>query len=252
MDVICGIYKIENIVNGKVYIGQSVNIYNRWQNHKTKLKLNKHYNTYLQNAWNKYGENNFNFEIVEICDESALSDKEIYYIDYFDSFKNGYNLTTGGEGMGGYKHTEDFCNRMSIRFAGENNPMFGRIGSENPLFGKQKTEDQIQKMIKSRWTEDKRIENSLRVFGPNNPMYGKYGAENPESKAVVCLNTGEMFESISLAAKWCGLKSQQMIGQVCLGKRNFAGVHPDTGEKLRWKYAKDYVINQCEINEVAL
>ena len=38
MDVVCGIYKIENIVNGKVYIGQSIDIYNRWQNHKTKLK----------------------------------------------------------------------------------------------------------------------------------------------------------------------------------------------------------------------
>lgn len=104
MDKICGIYCIENLINHKKYIGQSKDIYYRWSQHKYKLKNNCHDNRFLQRAWNKYGEQNFKFYIIETCLFKELNFKEIYYIDLFYTHayfgKHGYNLTTGGEGIG--------------------------------------------------------------------------------------------------------------------------------------------------------
>lgn len=93
-----GIYKIENKVNGKVYIGQSKCIEYRWWRHKRDLNANEHENIYLQNSWNKNGETAFEFILIEECLEEELNDKEIYWIQQYDSYKNGYNLTLGGGG----------------------------------------------------------------------------------------------------------------------------------------------------------
>lgn len=82
-----GIYKILNTVNNKVYIGSSVNIQNRWNKHKALLRHNKHENPKLQNSWNKYGEEVFEFIIIEECDENVLLEKEQNYLDKLD-FEN--------------------------------------------------------------------------------------------------------------------------------------------------------------------
>lgn len=97
----CGIYKIENLINGKVYIGQSVDIQYRFNNHKSESfnpKSNA-YDTAIHRAIRKYGVDNFSFEIIEECDQNKLREREIYWIDYYQSFGNGYNLTSGGEGV---------------------------------------------------------------------------------------------------------------------------------------------------------
>lgn len=88
-----GIYKIENVVNHKVYIGQSINIENRWAAHFESLCANTHYNDYLQRAWNKYGKDKFVFSIIEECSENQLTDREQYWIDYYGGIDstNTYN-----------------------------------------------------------------------------------------------------------------------------------------------------------------
>ena len=97
----CGIYKIQNLINGKIYIGQSVDICYRFNNHKSESfnpKSNA-YNTAIHRAIRKYGVENFSFDIIEECDQNELREREIYWINYYNSFGNGYNLTTGGEGV---------------------------------------------------------------------------------------------------------------------------------------------------------
>ena len=97
---ITGIYKIENKINKKKYIGQSKDIHSRWKTHRNELNSNKHKNDYLQNAWNKYGEENFTFTILEVCQQHQLNQLEKYYINKYDTFNNdinGYNLQSGGD-----------------------------------------------------------------------------------------------------------------------------------------------------------
>ena len=95
-----GIYKIQNKVTDKVYIGKSVNIEIRWIQHRCHLNNNVQANDYLQKAWNKYGENGFNFSVLCECEESALDEKEIYYINLYKATDRsyGYNLREGGDG----------------------------------------------------------------------------------------------------------------------------------------------------------
>lgn len=113
-----GIYKIKNQVNGKIYIGQSINIEQRWYNHRNELNGDRHCNGHLQAAWNKYGEENFIFEIIEECILKDIDNKEKYWIDFYNSTNPnlGYNLTCGGQGMHGYKWTEEQRNHQSKIF----------------------------------------------------------------------------------------------------------------------------------------
>lgn len=76
-----GIYKITCVPSAKIYIGSAVGIKTRWSLHKSQLYKESHHNIYLQRAWNKYGEGNFCFEIVELCGIPELISREQYYID---------------------------------------------------------------------------------------------------------------------------------------------------------------------------
>jgi group I intron endonuclease len=88
-----GIYKITNIVNGKVYIGSSKNVEDRINKHKSNLKYKIHINKHLLSAWNKYGEENFSFQILKQMPLSLLRRAEQFYINKYQSInpKYGYN-----------------------------------------------------------------------------------------------------------------------------------------------------------------
>lgn len=83
LERVCGIYKITNLINNKIYIGSSKNLRVRLWKHRALLRHNKHCNPHLQNSWNKYGENNFDYSILELCDESNQYEREQYYIDTY-------------------------------------------------------------------------------------------------------------------------------------------------------------------------
>ena len=90
-----GIYVILNTVTNKVYIGSSVNLIRRRSSHFRDLRKNRHINDILQNSWNKYGEQNFVFIIIEHCDKTQLRTIEQKYLDLYKPYikNNGYNLS---------------------------------------------------------------------------------------------------------------------------------------------------------------
>ena len=98
-----GIYKIKNLINGKVYIGQSQNISQRWVAHRSR-PFNSNaiqYDCPLYRAIRKYGFDNFSFEVLEETTKDKLNEREIYWIAKFNSNDSiyGYNLTSGGEAI---------------------------------------------------------------------------------------------------------------------------------------------------------
>lgn len=103
------IYKITNLINNKIYIGQTRNsVLYRWNQHISAAVSDKEkqdYNYLLHKAIRKYGKNNFSIETIEELDESVdLSEREQYWINYYHSCvleenSNGYNMTYGGEGI---------------------------------------------------------------------------------------------------------------------------------------------------------
>lgn len=95
----CGIYKIVNTQDKKAYIGSSVNIDSREYKHFWMLERGTHDNPHLQNAFNKFGKESFNFQIIEECDDGDLVNKENFYISQYKSNlpEFGYNLATVNE-----------------------------------------------------------------------------------------------------------------------------------------------------------
>lgn len=117
------------------YIGKSsIDIEHRRYDHFSLLESDAHRSRNgerdkLQNAYNKYGKENFTFELVENlddCSEEYISEREIYWISYYDSHHNGYNCTDGGEGTSGLVHTEETRQKISERLK-------GRVPSEKCL-----------------------------------------------------------------------------------------------------------------------
>ena len=99
-----GVYKITNKLNDKCYIGISVDIESRWKDHKKLYNWKREPNKVLYQAFVKYGLENFTFEILEECQIVELGEKEKYYIEKYNSYKDGYNSTAGGESNCGESH----------------------------------------------------------------------------------------------------------------------------------------------------
>ena len=91
-----GIYIIVNTENHKIYVGSTNRLNTRKNQHWYSLRHNKHPNKHLQSAWNKYGEDCFEFRIIELCPENKLIGREDYWIKHYNSMdrKLGYNLVT--------------------------------------------------------------------------------------------------------------------------------------------------------------
>ena len=99
------IYKITNKINDKVYIGKTLDtIEHRWREHKNDYQKRRNEKRPLYSAMRKYGIDNFFIEKIEECTIDEINNREIYWIKHYNSFKNGYNATKGGDG----KHYLDY------------------------------------------------------------------------------------------------------------------------------------------------
>ncbi|MDN4593204.1 GIY-YIG nuclease family protein [Polycladomyces subterraneus] len=116
-----GIYSIINKANGKRYIGMSVDIENRWRVHVWMLRNGVHPNEKLQNAWDKYGESKMALEILERFDTVDIEPNgsaEKHFIEMYDSFRNGYNKSLGGDGTVGFIHDPIRLKKLSEKMKG--------------------------------------------------------------------------------------------------------------------------------------
>ena len=164
------IYGYTNLESGRMYIGQTVCPNYRWKQHR-----------YRKNAtgWHKDYQNNpdkYEYSVIEYdVPEDKLNEREIYWISFFDSYHNGYNLTPGGDGMPkGYKHTDEWKHNQSIKMSGKNNPFYGKHHSEET---KQKIS--IKNSNPPLERRKKISEHHADFSGENNPMYGKRGELSP-------------------------------------------------------------------------
>ncbi|MBQ9441872.1 MAG: GIY-YIG nuclease family protein [Selenomonadaceae bacterium] len=162
------IYKITNLENGKIYVGQTVQFEKRMKQHQHSKK------TGVDAAIKKYGWENFSVEILEECPEEMLDEREIFWIAKLNSmFPNGYNLTSGGE-------RKKFVSAESI--AKMSAKLKGRFaGEQNPFYGKHHTEEAKAKNGAAHrgthHTAETRAKMSAKQSGENNAFYGKQHSE---------------------------------------------------------------------------
>lgn len=161
------IYKIENTVNGKCYVGQTGNWKKRNQYHLSYLKRNKHHNQHLQSSWNKYGESAFTFTVlVDDLPEKYMDDMERGFIATFRTIdkKYGYNKESGG-------NTNKKHSLESIEKNSQSKLKWYADGNVHPMQGKKISPEQVEanRQRKLKWYAD----------GNTHPMQGR--KQSPES-----------------------------------------------------------------------
>jgi len=117
-----GIYKIVNTANGKFYVGSAVSLTRRFTEHKRQLRKEIHPNRFLQRAWEKYGEDAFDFQISEfVPDIDLLIEREQFWLDKTQSFQKsiGYNLSPTAKSILGYRFSDEQKAKVSAGIKGK-------------------------------------------------------------------------------------------------------------------------------------
>lgn len=165
------IYKVTNIVNGKIYIGQTTKSLNTRKLSHINDSLAIRDNLYFHNAIRKYGINNFKWEVLESCaSKEELDDMEFHFIKQFNSkAPAGYNMTEGGGGMLGYIITEEHRKNLSDSHKGYIHTDQQKERISNALKGRKLSEDAKKRLSKSKMGEKNPM---YGIKGPNNHSYG--------------------------------------------------------------------------------
>jgi group I intron endonuclease len=224
------VYGIKNKINNKIYVGSAEDWKTRYNWHFNALERNKHFNNHLQNSWNKYGKESFEFiilkDIPQLINESVLDFKirlvninEQYYIDYYESFKpnKGYNIRKKANSALGIKRSLETRKKMSTV----------KIGIKNPMYGK-------------KLSQESRLKLSISKSGIKHWAFGKKGKKCANSKAIsqytmagVFLKTWDSISDVGreLEHEIPGIKNNlSHISACCKGKSKSV-------KGFIWKYA---------------
>ena len=203
------IYKITNIINQKIYIGKTVlTPEERFSQHLRDSKKENINNRPLYKAINKYGEENFLLETIEECDYAILDEREIYWINYYNSFHYGYNATIGGDGKQQYDYNQIFS-----------------------LWQKGLNSQKIKEIIGCSYDT---ITIALKQFNiSTKEKQIRAGIDRAKQVAMLSKDTEEIlhiFSSMAEAARFINKPAGKVhIGDVCKGKRQ-------TAYGYKWKF----------------
>lgn len=156
---ICGIYKFTSKTSNKSYIGQSVDILKRYNEHKNQAFNKKvhHYSCHFYRAIRKYGFTDFIFEILEECSKKQLNEREMYWIQHYDTFHNGYNMTKGGE--------DNPSNNEEIVKKRTHTLLYNKeVNEKLKSYGSRKVTDEQVKEIRTAFAEGKRFKDVYPLY----------------------------------------------------------------------------------------
>lgn len=207
------IYIIKNDLNNHVYIGKtSRDLMTRFKEHISDSKRKRDIHRPLQNAIRKYGEQHFSIELLETCEDDQGSDREIYWINYYNSFKNGYNATLGGDGkiLINYKKIISLYDKTLL--------------SQKEIAKECNCSVDTVRYVVPQYRENV-------DWGKRYSKQHKTNSAGIKGISVKCVETGEVFSSCTQAANWLvkegKIKSQcygrNKIPEVCRGIRKTVG-----------------------------
>ena len=211
------VYKATNTVNNKVYIGATTRTLNkRRKDHLSRARFsakNARYRTcwYFHEAIQTYGADKFTWEVLcEVDNTKELYKKEIEYIALYQAFgPGGYNLSIGGKGNAGYKHSKETVERMRNRRHTEESKQKMRVAN----LGNKPSEETRQKLrehnLGKKATKETRAKMSASLKGKG-------------TKSILCIELNKVFSSLTAASKELNVPISH-VSQVCNGKRRKTG-----------------------------
>lgn len=222
-----GIYIIKNSINEKVYVGSAICLSKRWTVHKSYLNSNNHHSKRLQRAWNKYGQENFEFIPIQFCGKEDLIKYEQYWINHFNSYLAGYNGTPIAGSRLGSTHDEATREKISInrrgKGTGANNCNYGKnlTGHTNNMYGKSVLDIWIERYGPEKANEMWLAKSELlsKKLKGKKGSKGRLGKKNSEyqkaqlSKAIsarLINSQGEEYIGIANAAKAYGMSRSSL------------------------------------------
>lgn len=235
-----GIYIIVNLINNKMYIGFCQNFKSRFGDHKSCLLNNRHKNDYLQKAYNKYGSENFIFEILEYCKREDLALKEHYWCNLLNTHNRniGYNIQpTHPDNLKfhseetklkirnntkGIKKSEETKRRMSLGMRGKPKSEEHRKKLSEAKKGSKMSEITKTAILKTNVGRKQSLEAINKRSIKNNKSVIQMDKQN---------NLIKIWDSIKKASLELNI-NRTHIGSCCLNKRNLCG-------GFKWRYNKD-------------
>ena len=230
---LCGIYKITCLPTNQCYIGQSIRIRGRLNQHKSDLKQGKHNNKFLQGLFNKYGFDNFAFEIIELCSIDELDEKEKTWITYYGGVESKMNCNFESGGHANKTYSAEIKKAKSEKYKGVGLPYGektrfkkGRTPWNKGLKMPKELKDKLSKVHKGKYLSE---ETKKKLSAINKGK--RIGKDRYNSKAIIMFNKEwaflKEFDSMNLAAKYVGGNSGG-IARAIKRKGNYKGY--------KWKY----------------